>query len=281
MRRLSLFVLAVAVGALTACTATPTAGPITIAPPTSAPATDLPATAAAATAPPAASPTTPATATVTTTPTPEASPTPAVTATPDPEEGVGAVLFEDRFDGASGWNWTYSEPDVVAFTRQDGQLVGTMTRSDLGWRISLGPDGATAGEQQLAVAVTPQVCGERDEFGLFFRGTFADNKFDGYIFKLNCAGQARLERMRASTVEAVVLDWTAVPGLQPGANTSHTLLTWMAGDRIRLYVDGQFLVEATDSGPTGGGLGLFLADRTSGGLTVRFDDLVMKAVTVP
>ncbi|MGH2524940.1 MAG: hypothetical protein ACRDH2_20725, partial [Anaerolineales bacterium] len=154
--------------------------------------------ASAATPSPAASPTfTPTpTSTQVLTPTQTLTPTVAATVTPDPNQGVGDVVFEDRFDGTSGWGWTF-QSDGVSFGAANGQLIGAMTRGDIGWSLTLGPDSLRTGDNQIRVVAQPASCSGGDEFGIFFRGALSDEgKFAGYLFKLNCTGQAGVDLMQ-------------------------------------------------------------------------------------
>jgi hypothetical protein len=263
MRRVIPWILALAAaGWLAACQT----NPATTLPPTSTPA------AATATSVPA-SPTAVIPATVTlpaATPTPSATPpptetpTPAATPTPDPNLGVGASVYEDTFDGAR-WGWTFQD-DVVNFSLGDGQLNAVMSRSDAFWRISSGPDFVRAADQQVRLAARANLCYENDEYGL--------------LFKVNCRGQARVELMRDS-VPSVLLDWTASPAITTGAPAENALLVWAAKDQMHFYVNDKYVGSVTDKSFAEGDVGVYLRDRTNGGLSVSFTTLTIKAVTLP
>lgn len=249
----------------------PTAAPgaATEAPPAPSPTPIVPASATPA--PPTASPAPSATA-------PTASPPPAAP-TPDPNLGVGASVYEDRFDGLR-WAWTYQD-EIVQFSLGAGQLNAVMAQPEAFWRIASGPDFARAGDQQVSVSVRTNLCYERDEYGLLFRNTAgADGKFNGYLFKLTCGGLARVEALSGS-VSTVLLDWTAASAIVPGAPADNTLLVWAAGNQMHFYVNGRYLASASDSAYSEGTVGLYLRDRTNGGLSVSFADLAVKAVTPP
>lgn len=223
---------------------------------------------------------TPAPPTATPEPTATETATPDVAATPDPNLGVGATLYEDRFDGAR-WGWTFQD-DVVKFGIENAQLNAVMTRPDAGWRISMGPD-VIAGDQQLQLTVRANLCYERDEYGLLFRNTTSSGdapRFNGYVFKLNCAGQARVELFRDSQ-PSVLLDWTASPAIQAGAPAENVLLVWAAQDQFHFYVNGKHLGSLTDGAFAEGDFGVYLRDRTNGGISVSFTALTVKEVKLP
>lgn len=262
-----------------ACTPTP----LTLAPPT-----DTPPTATATLVPPSPTPVIPATPTpAPPTPTlpPTATPTgtpgtPSSAATPDPNLNVGGVLWEESFDGASGWNWAFSDEAAAFSLAKDsagGALNAVMKRNDLGWRIAVGP-GVRAGDQQIRLTVRTNLCYPNDEYGLFFRGQpDARGRLNGYVFKVNCAGQARLERLLENG-QTVLLEWTPVAGLQTGAPAENTLLLWAAQDQLNLYANDRFVGSATDKTFREGVFGLFLRDRTNGGLSVSYTRLVVREV---
>lgn len=272
VRRLGLTLL---LGLTTACAPTP----LTLAPPT-----DTPPAATATPVPPSATPVFPATLTplpLSPTPPPTATPTdtpgtPSAAVTPDPNLNVGAVLWEEDFDGASGWNWTFSD-EAAAFSLADHALNAVMKRSDLGWRIAVGPE-VRAGDQQIRLTVRTNLCYPNDEYGLFFRGQpDARGRLNGYVFKVNCAGQARLERLQDNG-QTVLLDWTPMAVLQTGAPAENTLLVWAAQEQLNVYANDRFVGGATDKTFREGVFGLFLRDRTNGGLSVSFTRLAVREV---
>lgn len=278
MLRLSCLWLGLAwgVSALTACQIAPVTEP----PPTLTATLALSPTPAhtPTEAPLPATPTLSVSLTPTRTPEPSATPTPNLPPTPDPNQGVGEVLFEENFTGASGWNWSYTEADVVNFTRGNGQLDATMFSNTAFWRISVGPE-ATLGDQQTRVTIRTALCAANDEVGVLLRGALTpNNRFNGYLFKINCSGRARIEKLTNSE-PAVLLDWTASPNIATGAPAENTLMVWAAQDELRFYVNDRFIGAVNDAAYPAGLLGLYLRDRTQGGLAVSYTNLVTRAVT--
>ena len=247
-------------------------------------------TSVALTAPPAASETPAATATVTSepsvTPSPigvEVSPTPTtgtpVAATPDPNEAVGDIVYQDPLDGTGTWFWTFADDTAVfGIDAQTQQLKGTMLKAGAGWRFTVSPDTLRIGNQQVRVTVHPNTCADNDEYGLMFRGSVdAEFNYSMYLFTVRCSGQARFLLIRG-TETTVLADWTAAPALHPGAPADNTLLVWMAGDEFRFYANDQYLFTARDSALTDGFYGLYMYDRTAGGETIYYEDLIARAV---
>lgn len=206
-------------------------------------------------------------------PTPETPPTPGTPATPDPNQGLGSFLFEDLFDGSSGWLWGFSEEGVVSFSIDNGSVLARLEAANKGWRISLGPDAFTASDQQVQLTARSEACGERDEWGLLFRGALNSNtKFNGYVFKLNCDGQASVDRL-AGNKATPLLGWTPVPGVQAGAGRDNTLLVWAGQSELRFYVNGVYIGTVNDSTYPSGEYGLYVNGRDSSSARFRFTSL--------
>ena len=247
---------------------------------TPSPAEAAPPTAGAPTQMAAAAP-----LTATVTPTPPRNPNVVVTLpptelpTPDPEQGVGAVIYDDEFAGKNSWAWPYAEDDVAAFSLGGNRLNAVMKVGNVaGGRIVGGAPTMQIGDQQLQVTSLTNLCYPKDEYGVLFRANTLAT--DGYLFKLSCEGKARVEVLH-SLRPAVLADWTASPAIIPGAPAENTLLVWAAGDQLRFFVNGRHLFSVVDQTFVLGTYGFYVLDRTSGGASVSFSHLVVKAVSLP
>ena len=236
---------------------------------------------AAPTATEAATATPEATATASPSPSPVAPPTETVPATPDPNEGVGEVAYQDPLDGTGRWFWTFDD-EVASFGVVDGQVRGVMSQAGQGWRFTISPTNLRVSDQQLRVTTHTVACGDNDEYGVLFRvadTTVPDsaNPFDGYVFKLRCGGAARFEAIQGIDTR-VIVDWTPSTAIRTGAPADNTLTVWTRGSEFRFYVNDQYLFSANDAALTSGFYGLYLYDRTAGGATVTYEDLVVRSV---
>jgi hypothetical protein len=298
LRRISLLLSTSSVLLLAGCTffqgAVPTA---TLAPVPTATlplaSTDTPLPPIEDTLPPPATETALPTGTNTITVEPSATPSPigventataTVPATPDPNEGVGDVVYQDPLDGTGGWFWTFSD-DVSNFgvdtTR--GQLKAVMSQTGSGWRFTISPDTLDLASQQVRLTAITETCSPNDEYGLMFRvrtdpaADGSGDEFSMYLFRLSCGGAASFARVQGSDTTPIV-DWTTSPAIQSGAGVTNNLLVWMAGSEYRFYANDQYLFSAQDSTLTSGYFGIYLYDRTAGGATVYYEDLVARAV---
>jgi hypothetical protein len=209
----------------------------------------------------------------------EVSPTPAVPATPDPNEAVGDIIYQDALDGSGRWFWTFAD-EVSSFgvDAARGQVKAVMSQTGSGWRFTISPDNLRIGSQQVRLTALPETCAENDEYGLMFRAS-ADEAFNYsmYLFKLRCGGAARLDLIQGTQTTPLV-DWTQSPAIETGPGVTNQLMVWMAGSEFRFYVNERYLFSAQDAALSDGFYGLYIYDRTAGGATVYFDDLVARAV---
>jgi hypothetical protein len=290
MKRLFLPTLSLAF-VLAACGArtTPTVVLPTAAPPTETPVvapTDVPPAATNTDLPAVATETAtataePATATASPSPSPITPPTATVPATPDPNEGVGDVVYQDPLDGTSAWFWTFSD-DVASFGVVDGRVRGVMAQANSGWRFTISPTDLRLGDQQLKLTTHTTACAENDEYGVLFRmaestATDSPSPYDGYLFKLRCGGAARLDLIQGTT-SILLVDWSPSTAIHTGAPADNTLTVWARGSEMRFYANDQYLFTAQDPTFAAGFYGLYLYDRTAGGATVTYEDLVVRSV---
>jgi hypothetical protein len=199
--------------------------------------------------------------------------------TPDPDQDVGAVLYADEFNGENGWRWPSVEDDIAAFSLGGNRLNAVMKVGNLaGGRTVAGQPSLQISDQQLQVTSLTSLCYAKDEYGVLFRANAAAT--DGYLFKLSCEGRARVEALH-NLRPAVLVDWTASPAIMPGAPAENTLLVWAGRDQLQFFVNGKYLFSVVDKTYVQGTYGFYIFDRSSGGESVGFGHLVVKAVSLP
>ncbi len=212
-------------------------------------------------------------------PSPTFSPTPSPTLpppTPDPNLNVSeAIFYSDSFDGQSGWFWTFSD-DVASFEAKEGELQ-VATKQGGSWRY-VSRDDIVAGDQQLRLTARTAVCPGNDEYGLMYRARYDDQQsIHAYIFKLNCAGQVRVEKLEIEAV-TVLKEWEAYPAVKPGAPAENSMMIWMAKDQFHFYLNDQYLFSLTDATLADGFYGFFVKSHSNGGGALSFDDLLVREV---
>ena len=211
--------------------------------------------------------------------TPAATATPTPLPTPDPNLGVGDEVYVDNFDGQSGWLWGWTD-EAATFGATGTQLNVTASGQSKAWSfvVNTTPD---VGDQQVRVTARLTQCQPELEYGLMFRSKFDEaDHIDTYLFRLNCAGQARFDRLQDVTATPLV-NWTPATAIKPNAPAENTLMVWMAGDQFHLYVNDQYLFSAQDASLVSGFYGFYVRDASGAGGALNFINLAAKAVTKP
>lgn len=239
----------------------------------------LPTSTTVATQPPPATATeTPAEPTLTPIGAASATPiTPTAPATPDPNLNVtDTVVYEDSFDGKSGWFWTFSD-EVADFGAVNNELHISTKPAQSTWRYIM-RDDVNAGDFQLKIGTKAGACPGTDELGILFRGRLdAQQKIHTYIFKLNCSGQARVEILDDITT-TVLKDWETFPAIKAGAPVDNTITIWAQKDQFNFYANDQYLFSLTNNAMAEGFFGFYVLSHSNGGGQYVLDDMVVKEV---
>jgi hypothetical protein len=251
--------------------------------PTSVPTQTAPTGSPSATPEAIASPASTEAPTATPSPTVTASPTiepsPTTPPTPDPNLNVtDTILYADNFDGKSGWFWTFAD-DVAQFEARDGQLNVATKQTNGSWRFVY-RDDVKGGDQQLLVTAKVVDCSADDEYGLLFRGQTQNEAINTYVFKLNCNGAARVERLQGTDV-FLLKDWQTSPAIRFGPGAENKLVVWAQKDQFNFYANDQYLFSLTDSTLAEGFYGFYLRDVTAGTMSLAFTGMVVKEVKAP
>lgn len=98
---------------------------------------------------------------------------------------------------------------------------------------------------------------------------------DGYLFLLQGNGTFAIMRSRDRDLTPLV-DWRASDAIRKGPGENH-IRAICAGDYLALYVNDQFLGDATDSTYTSGQVGMAASAATRLGTQIAFDNLTISA----
>jgi photosystem II stability/assembly factor-like uncharacterized protein len=200
---------------------------------------------------------------VTATATPE--PTPAWPLPPSP------LTFSDDFsDPESGWPEESSEPCVTRYV--DGQYEIRTSSTCAQW-------APTTHDPSGMVKVTAQsLDAEPGVYGLVFGGRM--EPLELYVFWLDPNQQQyALQQLQGATWR-VLVDWTLSGAVANGDQDNH-LAVRQDGERIHLYVNGQYLIAVPDDmTPENNLVGVVHWARQGEWATGRFDDFQTTAPTV-
>lgn len=192
--------------------------------------------------------------------------------TEDPVKSLGQPSWKDDLTNAGNWfsSGSYTS-DNTKFKPSGGGITASSTTTSDGLRWYLyyekkPKDLYVEGKFDISG------CSGKDQYGIVFR---APNMQDGYayFYGFTCDGGYILRKWDASGL-SVVVENTTVSSINSGANKSNILGVWAKDDRIRLYANGQFLKEISNSSLNNDGhIGLFINARETPGLTIKLDEI--------
>lgn len=217
------------------------------------------------------------TATIEPTTSANAIPTETLTSTPtltneDPVKSLGQPNWKDDLTNAGNWFLSGSfTSDNTEFYPSGGGIITTSAKTSDGLRWYLYYEKKPKNIYiEAKFDISP--CSGKDQYGIVFR---APNMQDGfaYFYGLTCDGGYNLRKWDVSG-SSVVLETTAGSSINTGSNKTNLLGVWAKDDRIRLYANGQFLQEISNSSLNNDGhFGLFINARETPGFTIKLDEI--------
>lgn len=178
------------------------------------------------------------------------------------EQSDGPVRIRDDFS-FPGDRWDRSQTRIV-----DGAYELTLELDNFdSYGLFLG--SGNIADFDLAVDAA-QVAGDPNtEFGIRFRQSAPD---DHLLFSISGTGYYRLARVRDEQYTSLV-PWTRDQRINTGRGAVNRLRVVAEGPTIRGFINGEQVLEHTDSEPVAGQLTLGLVTYYSGDVTVRFDNI--------
>jgi hypothetical protein len=208
------------------------------------------------------------TATMTLTPTLETTATPTLSPE-DPRSSLTSPTWVDDFEDQSDWA-LYTDTHASFELVSDG-LEMTSFNPDffnswvLSWR--------RAEDLYLETTGTFGQCGGRDSYGLMIRSTGGDNGYIGYLFGLSCDGRYSLRSWNGETI-GMIVGWTPDESIHAGPQATNRLGIWADGDQLSLHVNGDLLVQVSDSTHAEEGLfGLFVSSAQTPNFEVLIEEI--------
>jgi hypothetical protein len=190
----------------------------------------------------------------------------------DPVKSLGQPNWKDDLTNAGNWFLSGSfTSDNTEFSPSGGGITATSAKTSDGLRWYLYYEKKPKNiyiEGKFDISG----CSGKDQYGIVFR---APNMQDGYayFYGLTCDGGYTLRKWDTSGL-SVVLENTSGSSINAGSNKTNILGVWAKDDRIRLYVNGQFLQEISNSSLNNDGhFGLFINARETPGFTVKLDEI--------
>lgn len=196
----------------------------------------------------------------------------AVFFTTRPESGAaesGTVLLSDDFsDPLSGWGVWNREDGTVSYDQ--GSLRITVNESQFDyWSVA----GRTFSDVQVEVDAAKQSGPDDNDFGIICRYMDKSNFYLLVISSDGYYGIAKVRAGRYSMIGAEQLQYS--DAIAQGSAQNH-LRADCAGSSLRLYANGQLLMEAEDDDFSSGDVGLLAGAYNQQGVDILFDNFVVK-----
>ena len=215
--------------------------------------------------------------TVTPEPTAAVVPTETVAPTPtlnseDPVNSLGQPNWKDDLSNAGNWFLSGSfTSDNTEFYPSSGGITATSAslKDGLRWYLYYEKKPKNI---YIEAKFDISACSGKDQYGIVFR---APNMEDGYayFYAVTCEGGYNLRKWDSSGL-SVLLENTTDNSINTGSDKTNVLGVWAKDDRIRLYANGQFLQEISDSSLSNDGhFGLLINAKESPGFTIKLDEI--------
>jgi hypothetical protein len=206
-------------------------------------------------------------------PTSTFTPEPKLTKTPDVLNALGEILYREDFEGAT--DWQFRESQVGGASILEGRLSLAVRREKAFFFLrSPAPD---LSDFYLEVVVRSELCSNGDEYGVMFRSNDLE---EHYRFTLTCDGNAKVSRILQSGEVALVAP-TQTYAVVPGMMIDNRMGILAYQNAFRFYINDQEVFTARDNALKIGGVSFFAHSRSDGQTTVSFDNIEVRAITIP
>jgi hypothetical protein len=181
----------------------------------------------------------------------------------------GTVLFADDFSNTSnGWGIWNRDGALVAYHQGGLRILVDETQYDF-WSVS----GRQFSNAQIEVEATKIGGPDDNDFGIICRYQDEDNFYmllvssDGYF------GIASMKEGQYRMIGSEALQYSQ--SIAQGQATNH-LRADCVGSTLRLFANGQKLLEVQDSAFTSGDVGLLAGAYNTSGVDLLFDNFIVK-----
>jgi hypothetical protein len=189
----------------------------------------------------------------------------------DPVKSLGQPNWKDDLNNAENWFYSGSYTSGnTEFYPSNGGIVATSASLKDGdrWYVYYEKKPKNI---YIEAEIDISTCRGKDQYGIAFR---APNMEDTtYLYGNTCDGSYNL-KLHEPTSSSILIDNTISDSINIGSNQTNLLGVWAKDDRIRLYVNGQFLQEISNASLSNDGyFGLFINAKETPGFTIMLDEI--------
>ena len=182
------------------------------------------------------------------------------------------IMTDDFSDTTSGWE-TYSDEYGTSGYSDGGYLVKSIIKEQYMW----GGAGVDLADVQVDVDATvlETVAKGYDAYGIDCR---LQENGDGYGFRITSDGYVAIS-IYANGEGQTLVDWTETSSIYTDGRVNH-IGAVCAGETLQLWVNGDKVIETTDSTFSHGDIALSAVGFNDGTVQVLFDNLVVKKASI-
>lgn len=191
--------------------------------------------------------------------------------TPEMRPGVSKILLQDNFTESTPWTLHSGGNGRISLGKEELTIA---IQEDKAYLMSF-RNGPTLSDFYAEITVNPNLCQDKDEYGLLVRVTSAENY---YRYALSCDGQVRVDRILSGSASSPQ-PWMDSGMIPIGSPSISRLAVWAVGAEMRFFANDTYLFTVRDPAIPAGTLGVFA--RSSGGhaLTVNFSNLIINELS--
>ena len=190
----------------------------------------------------------------------------------DPVKSLSQPSWKDDLSNAGNWFSSGSfTTDNTEFKPSGGGITATSAKTSDGRRWYLFYEKKPK-NIYIEAKFDISTCSGKDQYGIAFRAPNMNDNIT-FLFGVTCDGSFNLSKADPS-ISVLLENTDSGNSINTGSNKSNILGVWAKDDRIRLYVNGQFLKEISNASLNNDGhFGLFINARETPGLTIKLDEI--------
>lgn len=161
------------------------------------------------------------------------------------------------------------DPELAAIMEETSEPPDELPTSE----ATDAPDeeATEASEEDEETEATPEASDEESTPAPTAEPSYGEG--DGYLFLIQGTGSFSIRRARGRNTVPLV-DWTASDAIEVGPGRNH-IRAICAGDYLAMYINDQFVGDATDDTYSSGQVGLAASAANVLGVRVEFDNLIV------
>lgn len=195
---------------------------------------------------------------------------------PQTSGAAGTILFQDDFSKPAN-TWTVAKTGYAEFGYSDGEYRIHLTKPDFN-TYSILPGQKF---DNVSVEVDARLASgpANGVFGILCRAEANENTASkAYIFAIRADGFFAILKRTSPTFWDAIATGSGSKAIKPG-NATNRLRADCAGGKLTFFVNGEKLLETTDTSFSGGLVGLAVTTQPkSEPMDVRFDNFVVRAI---